>query len=94
MKDFPYDNVVVDTTYKVIKIEFLNNQIFETQEQLGYEFSNYVNWYNNHRIHSPQLSIVKIPLKKLFSLMSQSTFLQCIIQLKVKFKLSVDYKRG
>ena len=75
MKDFPYDNVVVDTMYKVIKIAFVNNQIFETQEQLGYEFSDYVNSYNNHRIHSPQLSIVNIPLKKLFSLMFTIHFL-------------------
>lgn len=26
--------------------------LFETDEQLGYEFADYVNWYNNHRIHS------------------------------------------
>ena len=52
----------------MIKIEFVNNQRFETKEQLGYEFADYVNgapgsersepssvareWYNNHRIHS------------------------------------------
>ena len=53
--------------YKVIKTEFVKNQRFETQEQLGYEFADYVNGspgsakhhpqllgkgYNNHRIHS------------------------------------------
>ena len=73
MKGCPYDNAVAEATDKVIKTEFVNHQIFETQEQLGYEFADYVNWYNNHRIHSslgihPQLNIVKIPLKKLFSL--------------------------
>ena len=73
MKGCPYDNAVAEATYKVIKTEFVNNQRFETQEQLGYKFADYVNWYNNHRIHSsldtyPQLNIVKIPLKKLFSL--------------------------
>lgn len=35
MKGYPYDNAVAKATYKVIKIEFVNNQIFETQEQLG-----------------------------------------------------------
>ena len=63
----PYDNAVAEATYKVIKTEFVNNQIFETQEQLSYEFADYVNGspgsakhhpqllgngYNNHRIHS------------------------------------------
>ncbi len=63
----PYDNDVAEATYKVIKTEFVNDQIFETQEQLGFEFADYVNGspgsakhhpqllgngYNNHRIHS------------------------------------------
>ena len=52
MKGCPYDNTVAEATYKVIKTEFVNNQRFETQEQLGCEFADYVNWYNNHRIHS------------------------------------------
>ena len=52
MKGCPYDNAVAEATYKVIKTEFVDNQIFETQEQLGYEFADYINWYNNHRIHS------------------------------------------
>ena len=52
MKRCPYDNAVAEATYKVIKTEFVNNRIFETQEQLGYEFADYVNWYKNNRIHS------------------------------------------
>lgn len=68
MKGCPYDNGVAQATYKVIKTEFVNNGspssdqrepssitrewLFETEEQLGYEFADYVNWYNNHRIHS------------------------------------------
>ena len=39
----PYDNAVAEATYKVIKTEFVNDQIFETQEQLGFEFVDYVN---------------------------------------------------
>lgn len=34
MQECPYDNVIEEATYKVIKIEFVNNQIFETHEQL------------------------------------------------------------
>ncbi len=67
LKGCPYYNAVAEATYKVIKTEFVNNQIFETQEQLGFEFADYVNGstgsakhhpqllgngYNNHRIHS------------------------------------------
>lgn len=52
MKGCPYDNAVAEATYKVIKTEFVKNKRFETLEQLGYEFADYVNWYNNHRIHS------------------------------------------
>ncbi len=52
MKGCPYDNAVAEATYKVIKTEFVNQHLFETPEQLGYEFADYVNWYNNHRIHS------------------------------------------
>ncbi len=52
MKGCPYDNAVAEATYKVIKTEFINNKRFETQEQLAYELADYINWYNNHRIHS------------------------------------------
>ena len=73
MKGCPYDNAVAEATYKVIKTEFVKNQRFETHEQLGYELADYVNWYNNHRIHSSlgYLSPVEYrqnTLKKLFSL--------------------------
>ncbi|MGL4373185.1 MAG: IS3 family transposase, partial [Turicibacter sp.] len=52
MKGCPYDNAVAEATYKVIKTEFIYNKTFENQEQLGYELADYVNWYNNIRIHS------------------------------------------
>jgi len=32
--------------------EFVNGEIFETLEELSYKLADYVNWYNNHRIHS------------------------------------------
>ena len=38
-----YDNAISEAPYKIIKIESVNYQIFETQEQLGYEFADYVN---------------------------------------------------
>ncbi len=51
MKGCLYDKAVAEATYKVIKTEFVKNQRFETHEQLGYEFADYVNSYNNYRIH-------------------------------------------
>ena len=37
------------------------DQEYETLEQLQYELSDYVNWFNNHRIHS---SLGYMPLKE------------------------------
>lgn len=52
MKGCPYDNAVAEATFKIIKTEFVKGQEYETLEQLQYELSDYVNWFNNHRIHS------------------------------------------
>lgn len=52
MKGCPYDNAVAEATFKVIKTEFVKGQTYETLEQLQYELSDYVNWFNNHRIYS------------------------------------------
>lgn len=47
----PYDNAVAEATYKIIKTEFAFNRIFNSFEELELELFDYVNWYNNHRIH-------------------------------------------
>ena len=52
MKGCPYDNVSVESTYKVIKTEFVRSRTFETLEKLRLYFANYVNRYNTHRIYS------------------------------------------
>lgn len=51
-KGTPYDNAVAEATYKIIKTEFAFNRIFESFEELELELFDYVNWYNNIRIHS------------------------------------------
>ena len=51
-KGCPYDNAVAEATYKIIKTEFAFNRIFESFEELEIELFDYVNWYNNFRIHS------------------------------------------
>ena len=50
-KGCPYDNAVAEAAFKVVKTEFAFNRIFTDFEELEYELFDYVNWYNNHRIH-------------------------------------------
>ena len=52
MKGCPYDNAVAEATFKIIKTEFVRNQQFDSLEELQYELADYVNWFNNYRIHS------------------------------------------
>ena len=51
VKGCPYDNAVAEATYKIIKTEFAFNRIFNDFEELERELFDYVNWYNNIRIH-------------------------------------------
>jgi transposase InsO family protein len=50
-KGCPYDNAVAEATYKIIKTEFAYNRILNSFEELELELFDYVNWYNNIRIH-------------------------------------------
>ena len=52
MKGCPYNNAVAEATYKIIKTEFVKNRSFASLEDLQVELADYVNWFNNHRIHS------------------------------------------
>lgn len=51
-KGCPYDNAVAEATFKIIKTEFVKNQTFLSLYHLQLELADYVNWFNNHRIHS------------------------------------------
>ena len=50
-KGTPYDNAVSETTFKAMKTEFINQHCFSSMEELRVMVWDYVNWYNNHRIH-------------------------------------------
>lgn len=52
MKGCPYDNAVAEATFKVIKTEFVKGKVFESLDELQYRLADYINWFNNHRIHS------------------------------------------
>ena len=51
-KGCPYDNAVAEATFKIIKTEFVWNEIFADLKELKLKLWDYVNWYNHHRIHS------------------------------------------
>lgn len=50
-KGCPYDNAVAEATFKIVKTEFAFNKMFESFEILENQLFDYVNWYNNCRIH-------------------------------------------
>ncbi|MEQ9810555.1 IS3 family transposase, partial [Streptococcus jiangjianxini] len=47
----PYDNAVAESTYRSFKLEFINQEIFHTLEELNLKTKDYVHWWNHHRIH-------------------------------------------
>ncbi len=44
------DNFVAESTYNIVKREFANRE-FDSLHQLEVLWFDYVNWYNNVRIH-------------------------------------------
>lgn len=52
MKGYPYDNAVAETTFKAMKTEFIRQYNFISLQQVKIELLDYVNWYNNQRLHS------------------------------------------
>jgi transposase InsO family protein len=51
-KGSPHDNAVAEATFKVIKTELIYKQTFSFLDDLKVALFDYVNWYNNLRIHS------------------------------------------
>lgn len=52
MKSCPYDNAVAEVIFKIFKTGFSNNYQFESLDQLEIMLADYVNRFNNFRIHS------------------------------------------
>jgi len=51
MKGCPYDNAVAESTFKMIKAEFVYSRRFDTLDQLQLELADYVHWFNTIRLH-------------------------------------------
>ncbi|UNF61253.1 IS3 family transposase [Spiroplasma poulsonii] len=63
----PYDNAVSESIYKILKTELIKNRKFKNIEQFKLELFDYVNWYNNVRIHSKLNYLTSIEYKNLYS---------------------------
>ena len=50
-KGNPYDNAVSEAMNKILKIEFIYQNKFETLEELELQLAEYIYWYNHIRIH-------------------------------------------
>lgn len=50
-KGCPYDNAVAEATDTIFKTEFINDEKFATLDELKFKLFDYINWYNNFRIH-------------------------------------------
>ena len=66
-KGCPYDNAVAEAAFKVVKTEFAFNKIFTSFQELEYQLFDYVNWYNNHRIHGSLDYLTPIEYRRLLS---------------------------
>lgn len=52
LKGCPFDNAVAESTFKIFKAEFVYGRKFDSLERLRLELGDYINWFNNFRIHS------------------------------------------
>lgn len=50
-KGSPHDNAAMESLYNIIKTEFVKGRVFKDLDQLSLELADYVNWYNNRRLH-------------------------------------------
>lgn len=50
-KGCPYYNAVAESMYNILKTEFIFGEEYESLEELKIQLADYVNWYNNERIH-------------------------------------------
>lgn len=47
----PIDNACAESIYNIVKTEFVLGEVFDDFEELEMKWFDYVNWYNNVRIH-------------------------------------------
>jgi len=63
MKVCPYDNAVVESTFKAFKTEFVCGGDFVNWQQLKLEISDYVHWFNYIRIRGLLNYLIPVQVK-------------------------------
>lgn len=63
-KGRPYDNVVDESTNKMLKAELVYRETFGTTLELQVKLADYVHWYNNFRVYSTLGYMTPIELGK------------------------------
>ena len=66
-KGKPIDNAVAESMYNIVKTEFAFGEVFADYDDLELKWFDYVNWYNNVRIHSSLGYITPIEFENSFS---------------------------
>jgi len=51
IKGCTYDNAIAELTFKAVKTEFIYPNCFRTLDELNLQLSDYINWFNHHRVH-------------------------------------------
>ena len=64
----PYDNAVAESTFKIIKTEFVGKHKFKTIQELETNLFDYINWFNNKRIHRTLGMISPVDFKSEYSI--------------------------
>ena len=67
MMGCPYDNAVAESTFKMIKAEFVSCIRFDTLDQLQLELADYVLWFNSIRRHSTLGYLSPVEFKKAYT---------------------------
>ena len=50
-KGSPIDNAVAESMYNILKVEMVSGYTFDSLDELELRLFEYVNWYNNKRLH-------------------------------------------
>ena len=65
MKGCPYDNAVAEATFKIFKTEFVHGRNFDSLSHLRHELDQYINWFNNVRIHGSLNYLTPVEVRRL-----------------------------
>ncbi|WP_220269957.1 IS3 family transposase [Slackia isoflavoniconvertens] len=69
----PCDNVVDESTNKILKAESVYREAFGTTRELQAKLADYMHWYNNFRIHSTLGHMTPVGFRKAGMILLESS---------------------